>query len=87
MHVCDHSNSPLFNAVDKQAKILTCHDLIAIRSANNEFSGQLPRFQEGPYKQLSRKQSHGKPYSLRFKATESDFIHYCQRQKEDKRSP
>ena len=44
VHVCDHSNSPLFNAVAKQAKILTCHDLIAIRSANKEFSGQLPRF-------------------------------------------
>lgn len=44
VHMCDHSNSPLFNVVAKQKKLLTCHDLIAIRSAHNEFSEHLPKF-------------------------------------------
>ena len=74
VHVCDHSNSPLFNAVAKQKKILTCHDLIAIRSANNEFSGQLPRFSGRTLQAIIKKAiPRANHIACVSKATESDL--------------
>ncbi len=43
VHVCDHSNSPILKAARHQRTLLTCHDLIAVRSALGEFPGELPR--------------------------------------------
>ncbi len=36
-HICDHSNSPYFNAVRQEPHLITCHDLIAVRTALGEF--------------------------------------------------
>lgn len=39
-HICDHSNSIYQKSLGNFATIITCHDLIAIRSARGEFEEQ-----------------------------------------------
>jgi len=36
VHVCDHSNAPYLLAVGDRAKVVTCHDLLAVRGALGE---------------------------------------------------
>jgi glycosyltransferase involved in cell wall biosynthesis len=36
VHVCDHSNAPYLAAVGDRAKVVTCHDLLAVRGALGE---------------------------------------------------
>jgi glycosyltransferase involved in cell wall biosynthesis len=40
VHVCDHSNAVYIRRLHAIPHVVTCHDLIAIRSALNEFPGQ-----------------------------------------------
>jgi glycosyltransferase involved in cell wall biosynthesis len=51
VHILDHSNSPYLSVVQDTTHLVTCHDLIAIRSARGEFSehtlGSLGKFQQG----------------------------------------
>ena len=44
VHICDHSNSPLLKATLGRKTLLTCHDLIAIRSGMGQFPGETPRW-------------------------------------------
>jgi glycosyltransferase involved in cell wall biosynthesis len=37
IHVLDHSNSMYLRVVGRKAKLITCHDLLAIRAARGEF--------------------------------------------------
>ncbi len=39
VHVCDHSNSMYLRCAGRRPSLLTCHDLIAIRSARGEYPG------------------------------------------------
>lgn len=43
VHICDHSNAVYFSACRHLPRLLTCHDLIAVRSALGEY----PRHQTG----------------------------------------
>ena len=74
VHVLDHSNSTFLKTVAKQKTLLTCHDLIAIRSARGEFSGQVPRF-SGRTLQAIIKRSipRANHIACDSKATESDL--------------
>jgi glycosyltransferase involved in cell wall biosynthesis len=38
IHVCDHSNAIYLNFLPSQRCLLTCHDLLAVRSARGEFT-------------------------------------------------
>ncbi|PXA04218.1 glycosyltransferase family 1 protein [Coraliomargarita sinensis] len=38
VHICDHSNSIYVKALGKRPHLITCHDLLAIRSAHGEIS-------------------------------------------------
>jgi glycosyltransferase involved in cell wall biosynthesis len=38
VHICDHSNSMYVGIPDTAAVVITCHDVLAIRSAQGEFS-------------------------------------------------
>jgi glycosyltransferase involved in cell wall biosynthesis len=38
VHVCDHSNSPYLGWIWRQARVITCHDALAIRSALGHFA-------------------------------------------------
>jgi len=44
IHVCDHSNSMYLKTLEKNQTVLTCHDLIAIRSASGEFFNQHTKY-------------------------------------------
>lgn len=37
VHICDHSNSPYLSVVVGMPHLITCHDLLAVRSALGEF--------------------------------------------------
>jgi glycosyltransferase involved in cell wall biosynthesis len=37
VHICDHSNSPTLRAIRDTPHLITCHDLLAVRSALGEF--------------------------------------------------
>lgn len=39
VHVCDHSNAPYVAQLQDVPHVVTCHDLLAIRSARGEFAG------------------------------------------------
>lgn len=39
VHVCDHSNSMYLRCAGRKPRLITCHDLIAIRSARGEYPG------------------------------------------------
>ena len=43
-HIGDHSNAPYLRPLKTVPRLITCHDLIAVRSALNEFSTQKTRF-------------------------------------------
>lgn len=36
VHICDHSNAPYVTSLGRHAHLVTCHDLLAIRSARGE---------------------------------------------------
>ncbi len=38
VHICDHSNAVYLGAVGEQPNLVTCHDLLAVRSALGHFS-------------------------------------------------
>ncbi len=45
VHVCDHSNAPYLRAIpDLAERIITCHDLLAVRAALGEFPQQRTGF-------------------------------------------
>jgi glycosyltransferase involved in cell wall biosynthesis len=37
VHLCDHSNAPVARALPSRSVLVTCHDLLAVRSAHGEF--------------------------------------------------
>ncbi|MEI6335445.1 MAG: glycosyltransferase family 1 protein [Methylococcaceae bacterium] len=37
VHICDHSNSPYARFTGKKPTLITCHDMLAIRGAMNDF--------------------------------------------------
>ena len=39
VHICDHSNAMYLSMIGTKAKVITCHDLIAIYGARNKFDG------------------------------------------------
>lgn len=39
VHVCDHSNSMYLRCAGRKPKVITCHDLIAIRAARHAYPG------------------------------------------------
>ena len=43
VHICDHSNAVYAPMLNGTANLVTCHDLLAIRSALGEFSGHRTR--------------------------------------------
>jgi glycosyltransferase involved in cell wall biosynthesis len=44
VHVCDHSNAIYTQWLRRSPHIVTCHDLIAVRSALGEFPAETPRW-------------------------------------------
>lgn len=54
VHICDHSNAPYLFFLSKCDKVITCHDVIALRMARGEFSGQKP----GPSGRLLQRWIH-----------------------------
>lgn len=42
IHVCDHSNAVYEPRIRRFPRLVTCHDLLAVRSALGEFPGQRP---------------------------------------------
>jgi glycosyltransferase involved in cell wall biosynthesis len=44
VHVCDHSNAMYLRHLQGVAHVITCHDLLAVRSALGEFPGHRPRW-------------------------------------------
>ena len=38
VHICDHSNAPYTRSLRNVAHVVTCHDLLAIRSARGEIA-------------------------------------------------
>jgi len=40
VHICDHSNAHYVRAVGNRAHTVTCHDMLAVRSALGEFPGR-----------------------------------------------
>ncbi len=44
VHVCDHANSVYLKYLEDRPCVVTCHDLLAIRSARGEISGQETRW-------------------------------------------
>ena len=44
IHICDHSNAPYVSAVENFPHLITCNDLLAIRSARGEFPDQPTRW-------------------------------------------
>jgi len=44
VHICDHSNSVYVKYLEGRPHVVTCHDLLAIRSARGEISGQETRW-------------------------------------------
>lgn len=37
VHICDHSNAPYVRVLGRVPHVVTCHDLLAVRAARNEF--------------------------------------------------
>jgi glycosyltransferase involved in cell wall biosynthesis len=44
VHICDHSNSVYMKYLEGRPHVVTCHDLLAIRSAHGEICGQETRW-------------------------------------------
>lgn len=44
VHICDHSNSVYLRYLEGRPHVVTCHDLLAVRSAHGEISGQETRW-------------------------------------------
>jgi glycosyltransferase involved in cell wall biosynthesis len=44
VHVCDHSNARYVRYLQRVPHLVTCHDLLAVRSARGEFPGVQPRW-------------------------------------------
>jgi len=42
VHICDHSNSPYIPHVRRHRKLITCHDLLAVRGALGEIDAHCP---------------------------------------------
>lgn len=54
IHIIDHSNSvylPIFSQITKAPKLITCHDLIAIRTAFGEFPNAPQTYRTGKHLQ------------------------------------
>lgn len=44
VHVCDHSNAMYMGFIGKAPGVITCHDMLAIRAARNEFAERKVHF-------------------------------------------
>src|SRR5579871_2271456 len=52
VHVCDHAYSLYSRFLQGVAHVVTCHDLIAVRTALGEFEGQRTRWTGRAYQQM-----------------------------------
>ncbi len=54
VHICDHSNAIYVPQIRALPHVVTCHDLIAVRSALGEFPGERPRWSGRRLQQMIR---------------------------------
>jgi glycosyltransferase involved in cell wall biosynthesis len=78
IHIIDHSNAiylPKLNRMNRVKKIVTCHDLIAIRTANREFDQAPKTFKSGMRLQnwISTSLHHADFYACDSKQTLEDL--------------
>jgi glycosyltransferase involved in cell wall biosynthesis len=78
VHICDHSNAPYTRHLQSTRHLVTCHDLIAVRSALGEFPQNPVRW---PGRWLQRMIVAGLNRARRVacvsEATRADVLRYC----------
>ena len=84
VHICDHSNALYSSAVRGKPFLVTCHDLLAIRSAVGDFSENRTRWSGRIYQKMIRRGLECMPLIVCVsESTRNDLIRIIDRNDED----